>query len=195
MRKNAHITFVQKLCETNMYTFVPLYINCDVQNNHIHNIHIRAHTSLIMCVCQIVLENCRVTNATSDGDGGALLISNSSLLVVDSHFEENSARKGDRRPAARASCLLRAPHLPPPSSAADGGEGEGAQARGGDVPGRAQARGAGVGRGHLLGLRDIVSESAERREQQCATRDYFDPVCVCARPRCAIFPADAGLRV
>ena len=94
MRKNAHITFVQKLCETNMYTCVPLYINCDVQNNHIHNIHIRAHTSLIMCVCQIVLENCRVTNATSDGDGGALLISNSSLLVVDSHFEENSARKG-----------------------------------------------------------------------------------------------------
>ena len=39
----------------------------------------------------IVLDGCRVTNCGTDGEGGAVLVSNSSLLVTHSHFEENDA--------------------------------------------------------------------------------------------------------
>ena len=39
----------------------------------------------------IVLDGCRVTNCGTDGEGGALLVHSSSLLVVHSHFEEISA--------------------------------------------------------------------------------------------------------
>jgi len=42
----------------------------------------------------VVVSSCRVTRVASDGDGGALMISNSSLFVTDTHFEENSAEKG-----------------------------------------------------------------------------------------------------
>ena len=40
---------------------------------------------------RIMIENCRISKTTSDGEGGALLVRNSSLLVYSSHFEENSA--------------------------------------------------------------------------------------------------------
>lgn len=39
----------------------------------------------------VVIENCRVTKTGSDGEGGAIFLSNSSLHVGRSHFEENTA--------------------------------------------------------------------------------------------------------
>ena len=39
----------------------------------------------------MVIENCRFSTLSSDQEGGALLVSNSSLLIAGSHFEENVA--------------------------------------------------------------------------------------------------------
>ena len=40
---------------------------------------------------EIVIDNCRFTHCACDGFGGAIYVSNSSISVVRSHFEENSA--------------------------------------------------------------------------------------------------------
>ena len=40
---------------------------------------------------RIVIDNCRFTKCASDTEGGAIYVSNSSLTVLRSHFEENSA--------------------------------------------------------------------------------------------------------
>jgi hypothetical protein len=42
----------------------------------------------------VVIENCRFSTLSSDQEGGALLVSNSSLLIAGSHFEENNAEFG-----------------------------------------------------------------------------------------------------
>ena len=42
----------------------------------------------------MVIENCRFSTLSSDQEGGALLVSNSSLLIAGSHFEENNAEFG-----------------------------------------------------------------------------------------------------
>ena len=39
----------------------------------------------------VEMENCRVTNCSADGNGGAVFVSSGSLVVRRSHFEENSA--------------------------------------------------------------------------------------------------------
>jgi cysteine-rich repeat protein len=39
----------------------------------------------------VIFDGCRITECGSDGDGGALLVRNSSLLVSNSHFDQNRA--------------------------------------------------------------------------------------------------------
>jgi len=43
---------------------------------------------------RVVIEDCRFSRSSSDQEGGALLVSNSSLLIAGSHFEENTAEYG-----------------------------------------------------------------------------------------------------
>jgi len=43
---------------------------------------------------RIEMVDCRVTHVTSDGEGGAVLVSNSSLLIKRSYFEGNTASDG-----------------------------------------------------------------------------------------------------
>lgn len=40
---------------------------------------------------RVVIQNCRVTNCGTDQEGGAVFISNSTLIISGSHFEENEA--------------------------------------------------------------------------------------------------------
>ena len=56
---------------------------------------------------QVEMENCRATNCSADGDGGAVSVSSGSLVVRRSSFEENSAaERGGALAVVDGTCIL-----------------------------------------------------------------------------------------